>query len=241
MFSRDIPGHSVVHHWNRFSQYVCSELSGRGTNGKEWPTKTDLCCWHCTEPFDTQPIGIPLNTESDGRVICDGNFCSYPCALAYAFTFKTSHSQYKTRQLLIQCANDIHGISEVQAAPPTLSLKKFGGPLTIEQFRNSKQLHSIVVNPPFASQDMVYEIHSQGDCDDAETNEPSAKPSMSWGVAGLRPPDEPLSEKEIFCESEPLCDEKFSKFVDAKKKKSGNTTQNHVDIGNLSQFVKPKK
>jgi hypothetical protein len=128
----------------------------------------------------------------------------------------------------------------VNAAPPTLSLKKFGGPLTIEEFRNTNQLHSIVVNPPFASQDMVYEIHSTGDREDEDAL-PDARSTKSWGVTGLRPPDQLLSENEIFCESEPLCEEQFSKFVESKKNQPCQASQSSVDIGNLSQFVKAKK
>lgn len=240
MFSRDIPGHSVVHHWNRFSTYVCSDLTGRGAAGKPWPEKTDLCCWHCTEPFENQPVGIPINMEADGRVVCEGNFCSYSCALAYAFAFKTSHSQYKTRQLLIQCAYDIHGISEVKAAPPPLTLKKFGGPLSIEEFRSATQLHSVVVNPPYASQDMVYEIHNSISDEKVEERADARTTMSSWSVGGLRAPRNSLAEEEVFCESEPLCEEKFSAFVQSKKAQSADS-EAAVDVGNLSQFVRGAK
>ena len=250
IFSRDVPGHSVVHHWNRFSEFVRSDLAGRGTGGEAWPERSELCCWHCTEPFGTQPIGIPAGADADGRVACDGNFCSYACALAYTFAFKTSHMQYKTRQLLVQAASDIHGITELRAAPPMLALQKFGGPLTIAEFRATGQLHSVVVNPPFVGHDLVFEMHGEPG-EEAEV-QVAAEPrddagGRAWSVAGLRAPAQSLPEGHVFGESEPLGDDRFTAYVArrgadaaAAAPAAGPTRSRRgaPDVGNLQQFVR---
>lgn len=237
IFARDRPGYGVVHHWNRLSQFTRSRIAGRGTD-EAWPASTDICCFHCTEPFDTQPVGIPMSV-TDSKLVCDGNFCSYGCALAYTFAQGSSHIQYRTRQLLVQAARDIHGISNVHVAPPRLALKKFGGYLTIEEFRNSTHLHSIVVNPPFVGQDMVYETHSvfSGDAEDASsvarhaTIDDGDETRRAWSVTGLKVPDVPLNDEMVLCPSEPLSEALFPKYVEQRERDNGTAALESPEVG----------
>ena len=222
LFSNDIAGHSVVHHWNNLSRYHLNSLSTRGATSP-WPERTEVCCWHCTEPFDTQPIGIPLKYDPSGSIVCDGNFCSYGCALTHIFSLRTTFREYQTKLMLLQVAREVHGIQGgVVPAPPRLALKKFGGHLDIEAFRAVTTQHSVVVNPPFVSQDIVCEEHdaaSPGDGGPAEAGlAREAEPEAGgWQVTNLAPPARPLAADEVLCDSEPLGPPLFDAFVTSKQ------------------------
>lgn len=216
-----------------------SSLCGQGSK-TPWPESSSLCCWHCTEPFSSQPIGIPIEVRDD-RIICDGNFCSYSCALAHTFSAGASHREYKTKQLLTQVASEVHGIDDVVAAPPRLTLSKFGGPLSIEEFRGTRATHSVVVNPPFVSQDVVYE-----ECD--TSGEPVVDSSSElaqprWDACNLTIPSTPLQDDEVFCESEPLAaDALFPQFcADQEEEQQGDDAQEQQDGafgGELGRFMR---
>lgn len=250
VFSRDVAGHTVVHHWNRNSVYRPSSLCGQGTH-RPWPEKTDICCWHCTEPFNNPPIGIPLQLKSDGKVVCDGNFCGYSCALTYIFDSGSSHREFKCKQLLTQVARDLHGVIDIVPAPPRLSLTKFGGPLTIESFRRTTTVHKLVVNPPFVSQDIVYEDVRDGT---SEPEEQSEQPTLvlqghgtedhtdQWSVRGLHPPDKVLSDNEVLSESEPLGQDMYTDFVSENQEQSAVAPASNRNAfgGDLNRFITKK-
>ena len=229
MFSRDIAGHSVVHHWNRLSNYRLSQLCGQGET-RPWPRSTDLCCWHCTEPFDTQPVGIPIELQGDSKIVCDGNFCSYSCALAHTFSSGATHREYRTKQLLTQVAREIHGLHTVVSAPPRLALSKFGGPLSIKEFRETGSTHSIVINPPYVSQDVVYE-ESVGE-NETTTAE---RARDQWSVERLQIPEQPLSASEVMTDSEPLQESLFDAF---REERMADATAAADTGGTLSQFMR---
>ena len=261
VFSRDVAGHTVVHHWNRNSVYRPSSLCGQGTH-RPWPESTDVCCWHCTEPFDGSPIGIPLQIKADGRVVCDGNFCSYSCALTHIFDSGSSHREFRTKQLLTQVARELHGIVDIVPAPPRLSLRKFGGPLSVDEFRQAATLHKLVVNPPFVSQDVVYE-EMRDDTGTAAAPAPAAAappaaappgPSAitlqahntdertdQWSVRGLRPPSAPLAEAEVLTDSGPLGANMFTDFVAAQGRTvAAPPPQDAAFGGELNRFLSKK-
>lgn len=155
---------------------------------KSIPYHTDVCCFHCTEAFQTPPMGIPIEfvpsyytstfkSEKDDSVIVmkntihstkefakmmniddkmvfkrdyfevDGNFCSFPCMIAYyknnqgRIEYKNSkglmerlHKRLYNKPLVWRCAPDIR------------LLKKFGGHLSIDEFRSAEgSLYSIHV------------------------------------------------------------------------------------------------
>lgn len=250
-FSQDIAGHSVVHHWNRCSRYTLSRLSSRGSQ-EPWPSSTSVCCWHCTEPFECQPIGIPSDILTDtGQIVCDGNFCSYSCALTWLFSSGSTHREYQAKQLLTQVAREQHGVSKIVPAPPMLALAKFGGPMSIEQFRSTQTTHAIVVSPPFVCQGIVYEERFGGDeapseeedaeapeaCEGAEGD--CVRSGGGWGIQGLRAPEQSLPPEEVLCDSEPFGDAMFDKYVEERR--SGEAAEGADDDygGQLGKFMRP--
>ena len=120
-------------------------------NSTVWPTKTDLCCFHCTEPFQTTPIPLPIDYDERKKIYhCGvGIFCSGACAKSYLI----SHPRHNNalclmwlRQMMAEVF-DVH--DDFGQAPPPCSLKKFGGPLTIEAFRAlNKQGKAVLMHEP---------------------------------------------------------------------------------------------
>ena len=102
---------------------------------------------------------------------------------------------------------------------PRLTLQKFGGPLTIEEFRNTGSLHSIVVNPPFMSRDVVYEeSRSEGgaaadECAPDAHDGGAVNDSENWRIRNLTIPAESLPLDQVLCESEPLATGSFEEYV----------------------------
>jgi len=116
---------------------------------KEWDSSTDHACFYCTEQFQTMPIGIPIRLIR-GKYYCRDNFCSFNCAAAYIFSgFDTRYhfKKWEYYSLLCLLAKEINEkinneinidekkIINVKLAENRNLLKKFGGPMTIEEFR----------------------------------------------------------------------------------------------------------
>lgn len=94
-------------------------------NGSQQPVplKTDLWCYHDGHPFDTPPI-------VDEQV-----YCSWSCRKAYLKEHPSAHSTHMLQTLPMK-AHKQSGISGgICAAPPKCALNRFGGPMTIEEFR----------------------------------------------------------------------------------------------------------
>ena len=118
-------------------------------NKTEWDTCSELACFYCTEKFQTMPIGIPLR-HIRGKYYCKDNFCSFNCAAAYIFSgFDTRYHFKKWEYYSLLClmakeinekidaeiGNNNKKIIYVKLAEDRNLLKKFGGPMTIDEFR----------------------------------------------------------------------------------------------------------
>ena len=102
--------------------------------------KTNVSCWWCCHKFDTKPIGIPIKYYNDKYHIF-GCFCSISCAYSYN-TEMNDYKMWDRLSLLKQMSSKIYKNNfKLKSAPPRQSLKKFGGSLTIEEFR-SKSMES---------------------------------------------------------------------------------------------------
>ena len=119
---------------------------------KEWDLFSDRCCFYCTEKFETVPIGIPVKYFR-GKFHCRDNFCSFNCAAAYIFRGGDIQYQFKKweyysllclmawkiqKEICDSLGQDKKNISmKVKLAEDRNLLKKYGGPLTIDQFRRN--------------------------------------------------------------------------------------------------------
>ena len=124
---------------------------------------TNISCWWCCHNFDTPPCSIP-EKHVNGVFHVYGCFCSYNCAIAYIF--KESEPDkwkkyYLLKKLFNTCCPDVD-ISKLREAPSRQSLEMFGGPLTIDDFRQSFHTHNKIyqlVTPPMTSIIPILEEH----------------------------------------------------------------------------------
>jgi len=93
-------------------------------------------CWNCCHTYNTQCHTIPLNYGNDIFHMY-GEFCSFECVARYIFDTYINHDLWDKYSLL----NLYYNISRntkndiVKLAPNKLYLKKFGGYLTIDEYR----------------------------------------------------------------------------------------------------------
>jgi len=111
-------------------------LKHYGDNIEEWPQKTDICCWWCCHTFETPPAFIPTHYDSfNKRFKITGNFCTWNCAKSYLFgemSFQNRQSVHYFTSLLLSLKIKPY---DIKPAPPRLTLKIFGGSLSIDDFR----------------------------------------------------------------------------------------------------------
>jgi hypothetical protein len=124
---------------------------------ESWPRTTTICCWHCGESFTSVPIPIvdTHNTE-DNIYRTFGIFCSVNCAKAYLI----EHDPYITNERMLMFNHMLQNVFQVSCqskpAPPRIRLKKYGGDLTLTQFRNHFDfVHNTVLMPPFVPQTLI--------------------------------------------------------------------------------------
>lgn len=131
-------------------QYI--EHNKKGT----WPEKSVYDCMWCRYPFDNTPWAIPYRLTYDNKFEVFGNFCSPNCSAAYIFDrFDDDEmwDRYALLNMLYQKVYDLPG-AIVKSAPDILFLKKLGGILTIEEYReisNNINKNYYVKMPPMVS------------------------------------------------------------------------------------------
>ena len=137
--------------------YPCELNLFDNQQNKLIPTTTDLCCWWCTYQFENLPTYLP-EKYSDNNFYVSGCFCSFNCTGAYNLSLGDDKvwNRYSLLKLMYYMINKnkINSISdiEINIAGPKELLKKYGGPMTIDEYRkNSKILgreyHKLI--PPF--------------------------------------------------------------------------------------------
>ncbi len=128
---------------------------------KQIPDKTDIACLWCCEQFSWKPAVIPCRYESDvmngpikGQYRVYGNYCCPECALA---ALLEENIDTNARWERISWMHMIYGKAvggRLYPAPSRLTLKKFGGVYSIEEFRDLAMSHKIRADihyPPMVS------------------------------------------------------------------------------------------
>lgn len=101
-----------------------------------------MWCWWCCHDFTTAKLCLPFkHDERRNKFYTTGNFCSWSCMKAYAI------DKYGLTKGSLICGNIVmmrkqmfNQIGHIKAAPNRQQLKEFGGPMTIEQFRENQTL-----------------------------------------------------------------------------------------------------
>ena len=96
--------------------------------------KTTISCWWCTYQFDTLPCFIP-ERYNDNKFYVFGCFCSFDCATAYNIGLN-DYKVFDRNSLIKKLYNLITGkTDDIPIAPPREILNKYGGLVTIEEYR----------------------------------------------------------------------------------------------------------
>lgn len=135
----------------------------------EWPLNTSIHCYWCCNRFDNAPFGIPVN-YLNGNFNVYGCFCSLECAAAYNFKTNDNIDESWERYNLINLLSNKLNIDRIiKPAPDKLSLKTFGGYLTIEEFRQyfkSNKVININFPPMISLTQQIEEINDYEMCND---------------------------------------------------------------------------
>ena len=124
-----------------------NNLNIEDTNNYEEQIITDANhtnCWNCTYGIiNLNVVSIPIKYRDD-IFYTYGNFCSYECSARFLFDNYKSKDLWEKYALLNlyynKCRNTHNKI--VSFAPDRLLLKKFGGNLEIDDYRN-KNTHDV--------------------------------------------------------------------------------------------------
>jgi hypothetical protein len=114
-----------------------SNVNFYNTQQNDWVTETDIACWWCCHKFNYIPLGIP-NYICKDKFYLFGCFCSFNCMLAYNLDINDSKI-WDRQSYIYQMKNHIDPDNKINIhpAPPRQVLQMFGGPLSIQEYRES--------------------------------------------------------------------------------------------------------
>ena len=138
------------------SIYHVHNLNERVEESKQIPNNK-IACWHCCHTFDSNGFKLPRSYDPSEHVYhVYGWFCSANCCKAYILEHSTFDRGYQMN-VFVRMLREVYGIeSGVIESPPRISLKMFGGPFDIEDFRKQQNV-CFIVHPPFVSYCMLIE------------------------------------------------------------------------------------
>lgn len=146
-----------------------------------------LACFWCTEPFPGIPLHCPIKKLRNGTVICtDLVFCGFPCAKAHVLRdFRPAHDGHARLELLQALAKK-NGYVKVVVAPPRQALSKFGGPMSLEDFRGARQ--QLEIDPPGMLPIGTSFSHKLQRCDHGEPAVPTAQSEQGFVLQRKKTP-----------------------------------------------------
>ena len=138
------------------------------------------CWWCCHEIECSEPLQLPHKYDELRNKFCTmGRFCSWSCMKSYNIFSMPSHSMGITCGNIILMRKKLYGIvGDIKSAPSRYSLKEFGGPMTIEEFRkgatrddvpipnNVEIVEKPVINRVFNNSGKLAEISSSSGTND---------------------------------------------------------------------------
>jgi hypothetical protein len=98
---------------------------------------TTACFW-CCHPFPWKASVVPVSYDAyENLYTCEGHYCSPECAMAslYADPALSDSTRWTRHALLTDVYRTLYTKRDLIPAPPRTTLRLFGGPLDIEQFR----------------------------------------------------------------------------------------------------------
>jgi hypothetical protein len=145
---RDVEASTVA---ERFNTDMMREILSRTKTPTYSPT---TACFWCCHPFSWKPCVLPISYDAyENMYTCEGHFCSPECAMGslYGDASLSDVARSTRHALLCDFYRKIYDKRDLIPAPPRTTLRLFGGPLDIEQFRQytatSEEIVSVVLPP----------------------------------------------------------------------------------------------
>lgn len=133
-----------------------------------------LACWWCCHPWEGPDVHLPIRYDDRTRKFTTiGHFCSFECAKAWGMDNGGSRWGEMLEFLALYRKHAMGKYTPTALAPKRQTLKMFGGPLTIEEFRKSSGTKAPWVHVP-GEVHMVYTF-GRGGAPDPPAN-PDAAP-----------------------------------------------------------------
>jgi hypothetical protein len=113
-------------------------------------------CWNCCHDFTGHSHSIPLS-YMNGVFHIYGYFCSFNCGARYIFDNYNDKNKWNLYSLL----NLYYNISQntigkiVTIAPNKLVLKKFGGSMSIDEYRGTVCRYELIIPPIIPHNHMI--------------------------------------------------------------------------------------
>lgn len=128
-------GGSVDDYASRVS-VLLREFTAKSDSGG-WPSCTSVACFWCCEQFPGPPVGLPVGYADGGAsFMVTGCFCSLPCAAAFNQDSDESNSVKCSRHSMMCAMSMRAGVGDdVPLAPPRQMLERFGGRMSVDEFR----------------------------------------------------------------------------------------------------------
>lgn len=126
----------VQEHIKSIAKLIDLNLFDYSTGKKLLVEKTEIVCWWCTYNFDNVPCVIPIKYYNDKYYVF-GNFCTFNCACSYNLKMD-DYKKHDRHALLCKLYVQIFQTTrDLVPAPDKEILLKYGGNVTIEEYRNS--------------------------------------------------------------------------------------------------------
>jgi hypothetical protein len=126
---------------------------GNTQHTQELPAETDLACFWCCDSFKGRPCVVPLKIVDNVWHVY-GNFCTPQCCMAHLLAENVdTHTRWE-RIALLNCLYKDFVNGRIYPAPNRECLQRFGGPISIQEFRGiceSQRIRVDVHLPPMVS------------------------------------------------------------------------------------------
>lgn len=116
-------------------------------------------CWWCKNYFDTPAVQLPEDYYND-TFYCIGNFCNYNCPKSYNLDLNDTLVWKRESLLNLLYYQTYSEFKNIIPAPHWITLKEYGGTLSIEEFRINSVVNTkeyLVLHPPLISRQMQIE------------------------------------------------------------------------------------
>lgn len=134
-----------------------------------------VCCWWCCHECECEPLHLPYKyVDKINKFYTMGYFCSWSCMKSFNLDHFPSHKITVTCQNISLLRKRTDGkLQFINPAPSRYSLKKFGGELTIEEFRKNASVSTynlpsdIIIHKEISEQKQVL-ITTNSDIDEKD-------------------------------------------------------------------------